>query len=61
MLTIDFVRHIVAKGGPVGNEIKKLQQAVNATRSKEDLIELNMVLQSHLTLDAMMGHTYLKP
>ncbi|RYF87601.1 MAG: class I SAM-dependent methyltransferase [Chitinophagaceae bacterium] len=58
---VDYVRHIVAKGGPVGNEIKKLQEAVNAIRSKEDIVELNIVLHAQLTLDTMVGHTYLKP
>lgn len=58
---VDFVRHIVAKGGPTGTEIKKLQQAVNAIRSKEDILEFNIVLHSKLTLDTMVGHTYLKP
>jgi len=61
MLPVDYVRHIVAKGGPVCSEFKKLQQAINAIRSKEDIIELNIVLHAHLTLDTMMGHTYLKP
>ena len=61
LLPIDYIRYIVAKGGPVGNEIKKLQEAVNAVRSKEDIIELNIVLHAHLTLDTMVGHTYLKP
>ncbi|RYF98840.1 MAG: class I SAM-dependent methyltransferase, partial [Chitinophagaceae bacterium] len=61
MLPIDYVRYIVEKGGPVGREIDKLQQAINAIRSKEDILELSIVLQSRLTLDTMMGHTYLKP
>lgn len=61
MLPIDFVRHIVAKGGPVGKEITQLQQAVNAIRSEEDILELSIILQGQLTLDTMMGHTYLKP
>lgn len=61
LLPIDYVRHIVAKGGPVGNEIKKLQDAVNAIRSKEDILELNIFLHANLTLDTMVGHTYLKP
>ncbi len=61
MLPIDFVRHIVAKGGPVGKEITQLQQAINAIRSEEDILELSIILQGQLTLDTMMGHTYLKP
>lgn len=60
MLPIDYVRYIVAKGGPVGNEIKKLQNTISEIRSKDDLIELNIILNAHLTLDTMMGHTYLK-
>jgi len=61
MLPIDYVRHIVAKGGPVGSEIKKLQQAIDDIRSEEDILELNIVVHAHLTLDTMVGHTYLKP
>jgi SAM-dependent methyltransferase len=61
ILPIDYLRYIIAKGGPVGSEIKKLQEACNATRSKEEMIELNIVLHTQLTTDTMLGHTYLKP
>jgi SAM-dependent methyltransferase len=61
LLPIDYVRHIVAKGGPIGSEIRKFQEAVNAIRSEEDILELNIVLHANLTPDTMVGHTYLKP
>ncbi|MBC7935732.1 MAG: hypothetical protein H7Y86_10320 [Rhizobacter sp.] len=61
MPPVDYVRHIFAKGGPVRREIKKWQQPINAIRSEEDIVELNIVLHAHLTLDTMVGHTYLKP
>ena len=61
LLPIDFIRYIVEKGGPVNSEINKLQEAINAIRSAADIIELNIVVHAHLTLDTMLGHTYLKP
>jgi len=61
MLPMDYIRFLIEKGGPVGHEIKKFTEAVNSLRSKEELLEFEIVLKSKLTLDTMAGHTYLKP
>ncbi|RYY49093.1 MAG: class I SAM-dependent methyltransferase [Chitinophagaceae bacterium] len=58
---MDFIRAMVEKGGPTGEEIQQLQEALNNLESEEALVELEIVLKSRLTTDTMLGHTYLKP